>query len=94
MAIQRIYGRLTLKSQQTSLPTQKSQIRVGVNEIRKLESNAQTLHVVAGRAWLTYQGEDHVLRRGDAFSLKKRGSAAVISPIDEQPLVYEVIETR
>jgi Protein of unknown function (DUF2917) len=49
------------------------------------------LRVVSGRAWLTHAGRDIVLRPGERTALARRVDAPLVSSLDRQPLVVELM---
>jgi hypothetical protein len=57
----------------------------------KPESASQVLLVVSGQAWLSLDGTDLVLGRGEAIRLRPRGGKVVISSLGSQPLVCEIV---
>lgn len=59
-------------------------------ETRHIKTDAQTIHIVSGQAWVSYEGEDHILKSGDLLAISKGDYAAVISPLGNHDLVYEL----
>ena len=92
MAIQRMVGRHTLKSQQAPAKMIDRYTCKTADEAHPLKPQNQTIHIIKGSAWLSFQGKDHVLRAGDAFSLHKDPYVAVISALGNTPLVYELVQ--
>jgi hypothetical protein len=60
-------------------------------EVQRVESNYRGLRVRSGRAWVTLNGHDLVLKRGDDVTLEGRHDAAVVSPLGHVPLVIELL---
>ena len=60
-------------------------------EVQRVESSYQGLRVRSGQAWLTQQGCDLVLKRGDEVALDGRHDAAVISALGHAPLIIELL---
>ncbi len=64
------------------------QLQVG--DVRPLERQSQVLRVVSGHAWITMDGKDIVLKRGDELTLNQGTHPAVISAAGLRPVVVEV----
>ena len=60
-------------------------------EVQRVESNFRGLRVRSGRAWVTLQGHDLVLKRGDEIALDRRHDGAVVSAVGQVPLVIELL---
>jgi len=60
-------------------------------EVQRVGSNYQGLRVRSGQAWVTLQGRDLVLKRGDEIALAGRHDAAVISAVGHTPLIIELL---
>jgi hypothetical protein len=77
----------------TQTPNISMQMRVILlkGEIQRVESNYRGLRVRSGRAWITLQGRDLVLKRGDEVALGKQHDVAVVSPLGHVPLVIELL---
>lgn len=65
-------------------------VRLSQGETRHIKTDAQTIHIVSGQAWVSYEGEDHILKSGDLLAISKGDYAAVISPLGNHDLVYEL----
>lgn len=59
-------------------------------EIYRVTRNYRELRVRSGRAWVTMNGHDHVLKRGEEIALQSTGDDAVVSPLGSAPLVIEL----
>lgn len=57
----------------------------------RLQSCNQTIIVTAGCAYLTWNGEDHLLRVGQQMHLRQSKFPALISAAGKQALGFEVI---
>jgi hypothetical protein len=77
----------------TQVPNAGLQMRVMLlkGEVQRVGTNYRGLRVRSGRAWVTLQGRDLVLKRGDAVALDGRHDAAVVSPLGHAPLVIELL---
>ncbi len=60
-------------------------------EVQRVESNYRGLRVRSGRAWVTVNGRDIVLKRGEEIALEMRHEAAVVSALGHAPLVVELL---
>jgi hypothetical protein len=60
-------------------------------EVQRVGSSYRGLRVRSGRAWVTLQGRDLVLKRGDEAALDGRHDAAVVSSLGHAPLVIELL---
>ena len=60
-------------------------------EVQRVKSNYRGLRVRSGRAWVTLNGRDLVLQRGEEVALETRHDAAVVSPLGRAPLVIELL---
>lgn len=60
-------------------------------EIQRVGSNYRGLRVRSGRAWLTVNGRDLVLKRCEEIALDMRRDAAVVSALGHAPLVIELL---
>src|SRR5512143_3825760 len=60
-------------------------------EVQRVESNYWGLRVRSGRAWVTLNGRDLVLKRGEEIALAKAQDAAVVSSLGHAPLVIELL---
>ena len=60
-------------------------------EIRRVELNYRGLRIRSGRAWITVNGRDLVLKRCEEIALDMRRDAAVVSALGHAPLVVELL---
>jgi hypothetical protein len=60
-------------------------------EVQRVKSNYRGLRVRSGRAWVTVNGRDLVLKRGEEVALERQRDAAVVSPLGHVPLVIELL---
>jgi hypothetical protein len=60
------------------------------NEIFHLPQACQEIRVLAGCAWLTLDGQDIILTRGDQLWLAKNRDFALVSALGQNPLIFEV----
>lgn len=42
-----------------------------------LKAKNQVLHVISGTAWVSLNGQDHILKTGEAITLERGGDAVV-----------------
>ncbi len=81
----------------SQVPNTSIQMRVMLlkGEVQRVESNYRGLRVRSGRAWVTLQGKDLVLKRGDEIALEgPRGrprEAAVVSSVGHAPRIIELL---
>lgn len=67
------------------------QFRLVGKEAFKLSRSAQEIAAVSGRAWVSYAGEDNILETGQRLRFASNRGFAVISALDDKPLIFEVI---
>jgi hypothetical protein len=60
-------------------------------EVQRVTANYRGLRVRSGRAWVTVNGRDLVLKRGDEVTLEGQPDAAVVSPLGHVPLIVELL---
>ncbi len=74
-------------------PNTNSLLRVMLlpGEVQRVKSNYRGLRVRSGRAWVTLNGRDLVLKRGEEITLEMPHDAAVVSPLGHVPLVVELL---
>ena len=77
----------------SQVPNTSIQMRVMLlkGEVQRVESNYRGLRVRSGQAWVTLQGRDLVLKRGDEIALEGRHEAAVVSAVGHAPLIIELL---
>lgn len=49
------------------------------------------VRVRSGRAWITLNGRDHVLKRGEKIALQAKGDFALVSSAGCTPVVIELL---
>ena len=59
-------------------------------EALRLPLSGLRVRVLSGTAWITQSGVDTLLEEGGAFNLSAAADRAVISPIGNVPLLFEV----
>jgi hypothetical protein len=57
-------------------------------EAHRLPTDSR-VHVIIGQAWVSSDGRDTILQDGDMLAV---GSNAVISALDDRPLIFEMLE--
>ncbi len=70
----------------------KSQIELMKGYVRDEKRESQVLRVVSGAAWVSMDGEDFILRTGEELKLSHGKHKALVSPANNEPLVYEFEE--
>ena len=60
-------------------------------EVQRIEANYRGLRVRSGRAWVTLNGNDLVLKRGQEIVLEAKDDFAVVSALGCVPLVIELL---
>ncbi len=60
-------------------------------EVQRVKSSYRGLRVRAGQAWVTMNGRDLVLKRGEEMVLDRAQDAAVVSSLGHAPLVIELL---
>lgn len=64
--------------------------RLDGRDVRRMTNVAQVVRVVSGNAWITLDGEDILVSRGEEAALQPGEYPPVISSMNGRPLVYEV----
>ena len=67
------------------------QFRLVGREAFKVSRSAQEIAAICGRAWVSYAGEDNILEVGQRMRFASHRGFAVISALDNKPLIFEVI---
>lgn len=57
-----------------------------------IERLGQVLRVIEGTAWVSLNGEDHILHCGETLTLDLEGPPAVISALGRTKLVYTIVD--
>lgn len=65
-------------------------IRLADNATYSLKGAAQTFWVTRGMAWVTFDGEDYVMRSGEMLRLPRTKHPIVVSNPGADELVFEV----
>jgi hypothetical protein len=60
-------------------------------ETYRLSADYRGLRVRSGQAWVTWQGRDLTLKRGEEVALDARKDLAVVSALGNVPLVIELL---
>jgi hypothetical protein len=60
-------------------------------ETYRVTQSHRGLRVRSGRAWITLNGRDHVLKRGEEIALQTKGDYAVVSSAGRTPVVIELL---
>lgn len=64
--------------------------RLDGRDVRKMTNVAQVVRVVAGSAWITLNGEDIFVNRGEQVQIEPGEYAPVISGVNGRSVVYEI----
>src|SRR5512143_231082 len=77
----------------SQVPNTGIQLRVMLlrGEVQRVKSNYRGLRVRSGRAWVTVNGRDLVLKRGEEVALEMRHDAAVVSSLGHAPVIIELL---
>jgi hypothetical protein len=59
-------------------------------EVQRVQAGYQGLRVRSGRAWVTLNGRDLVLKRGEELALEMRHDAVIVSALGHVPLIVEL----
>ncbi len=60
-------------------------------ETYRVAPNYRGLRVRSGRAWITLDGHDHVVKRGEEIVLQAKHDYAVVSAAGRGPVVIELL---
>ncbi len=63
-------------------------------EILSIPAGNRRLRIRSGRAWVTVDGRDLTLVRGQEVGLVPRAGKAVVSTLGEMPVVVELLQGR
>jgi hypothetical protein len=66
-------------------------VYLSAGEVRRLQRTPHTIRLIAGRAWISVNGQDIVLVSGDEVCLAASRYPAVISSLNKRPAVYEIL---
>jgi mannose-6-phosphate isomerase-like protein (cupin superfamily) len=64
--------------------------RLDGRDVRKMTNVAQVIRVVAGSAWITLNGEDIFVNRGEQVRVEPGEHPPVISGVNGRSVVYEI----
>ena len=78
-------------SPQASNTGMQMRVMLLTGEVHRVKSNYRGLRIRSGQAWVTLNGYDLVLKRGEEVALEMRHDAAVVSPLGHVPLVIELL---
>ena len=78
-------------SPQAVKPTVLMRVVLLKRETYRLAANCRGLRVRSGQAWVTWQGRDLTLKRGEEVALDARKDLAVVSALGNVPLVIELL---
>ena len=60
-------------------------------EVQRITTDWQGLRVRSGRAWISLNGRDLVLERGQTIAVESKGDFPLVSPLGGVPLVIELL---
>ncbi len=78
-------------SPQTSHTEMQIRVMLLTGEVHRVKPNYRGLRIRSGQAWVTVNGYDLVLKRGEEVALEKRHDDAVVSSLGHAPLVIELL---
>ena len=61
-------------------------------DVANIKRTGQKLRVIAGKAWITFDGEDKLVLAGQETVLEPGLDAAVMTALEDEPLVYRICE--
>ncbi len=73
-----------------SIASKLGTISLKSGKAHSIHCNSQVIRVLSGRAWVTFGGEDVVVKCGEAVGLPAGEHQAVISSLDEHPVVFSI----
>lgn len=76
----------------TMEPINQSKIELMKGYVRTEKRESQVLRIVSGMAWVSMDGEDLILNPGEELKLSHGKYNAVVSPANNEPLIYEFDE--
>jgi hypothetical protein len=60
-------------------------------EVQRVTTDWQGLRVRSGRAWVSVNGRDLVVKRGQTIAIEAKNDFALVSPLGSAPLVIELL---
>lgn len=60
-------------------------------ETYRVTPSHRGMRVRSGRAWITLNGRDHVLKRGEEIAFQVKGDFALVSSAGRTPVVIELL---
>jgi hypothetical protein len=60
-------------------------------EVQRVTTDWQGLRVRSGRAWISLNGRDLVLERGQTIAIESKKDFALVSPLGSMPLMIELL---
>lgn len=80
------------RSTHTMERASQSTIELMKGYVRDEKRESQVMRIVSGTAWVSMDGEDIVLKPGEELKLSHGKYKAIVSPANDEPLVYEFEE--
>jgi hypothetical protein len=65
-------------------------ICVNPGEVYRLTAAPQMIRILSGSAWITFNGQDMVLRKGRNVYLPTTENAGLVSAIGHAPVLFEI----
>jgi hypothetical protein len=65
-------------------------IALRYGEQLRVPDASKRLHLLSGTAWVSSGGRDYVLDDGDCLSVSRAKGGAIISPLREEPILFEL----
>lgn len=66
-------------------------IRITEHEVRTLPPGTYKIRIHSGSAWVSWKGQDFVLREGETMRLRCQRHSAVVTATGRQPVVLELL---
>jgi len=80
------------RSTHTMEKSSKTAIELMKGYVRDEKRESQVMRIVSGTAWVSMDGEDIILNPGEELKLSHGKYKALVSPANDEPLVYEFEE--
>jgi len=71
-----------------------AQLTLEPHEVHRLKPIPPGIHILCGTAWITWNGEDHILNEGEGIQFQTGSDEPVISAVGERTLVVEMLQPR